>query len=144
MLNHWIISHVLNLKCPNFVSSLQGLDRAEIFSLRYNKEILEAETFELYSSEIPRRCIECTSSFKTVSESQSVLEEVQMASEGCLHDSHFSGTPNHHIQPATSEAEAGVLNVIVELGTFWSTQASSWVNTDAAEHTAQTRCLQGS
>lgn len=39
---------------PNFVSSLQDLDRTEILFLLQNKEIVEAETFELYSSGIPR------------------------------------------------------------------------------------------
>lgn len=98
---------------------------------------MEAETFELYSLEIPRRCDECTSSFKTVRKSHSVLEQVQMASEGWLYDAYFSGIPSHHTQPVTSETEADVLNTNVELGTFWRSQAASWMNTEAAECLAQ-------
>lgn len=98
---------------------------------------MEAETFELYSSEIPRRCDECTSSFKTVMKSRSVLEEVQMASEGCLYNAYFSGTPSHRTQPVTSETGADVLNMIVEPGTFWSSQAAPWMNPEAAECSAQ-------
>lgn len=68
--------------------------------------------------------------------SHSVLEEVQMVSEGWLCDASFSGIPTHHTQPATSETEADVLNMIVELSTFWSSHAASWMNTKAAERSA--------
>lgn len=64
--------------------------------LLQNKEIVEVETFELYSSEILKRCNECTSSLKTVMRSHSVLEEAQMASEGWLHDAYFTGILSHH------------------------------------------------
>lgn len=67
--------------------------------------------------------------------SHSVLEEVQMASEGWLYDASFSGIPTH-TQPATSETEADVLNMLVELSTFWSSHAASWMNTKAAEPSA--------
>lgn len=60
-----------------------------------------------------------------------------MASEGWLYDAYFSGTPSHHTQPVISETEADVLNTIMELGTFWSSQAASWMNTEAAECSAQ-------
>lgn len=63
------------------------------------------ETVELYSSEIPRRCDECTSSLKTLMKSHSILEEVQMASEAWLDDAYFSGVPSHHFQPVTSATE---------------------------------------
>lgn len=86
------------------------------------------ETVELYSSEIPRRCNECTSSLKTLMKSHSILEEVQMASEAWLDDAYFSGIPSHHIQPVTSATEADVLDMILELCTFWSSQAAFWMN----------------
>lgn len=68
--------------------------------------------------------------------SHSVLEEVQMASEVRLYDASFSGIPTHHTQPATSETEADVSDMIVELSTFWSSHAASWMNTKAAERSA--------
>nr|XP_026655302.1 uncharacterized protein LOC113460845 isoform X2 [Zonotrichia albicollis] len=68
--------------------------------------------------------------------SHSVLEEVQMASEGWLYDASFSGIPTHHSQPATSETGADVSSMIVELSTFWSSHAASWMNTKAAGRSA--------
>lgn len=55
--------------------------------------------------------------------SRSVLEGVQIASEGWLYDAYFSGMLRRHTQPVTSQTETDVLNTIVELGTFWSSQA---------------------
>lgn len=60
-----------------------------------------------------------------------------MASEGWLYDAYFSGIPSHHTQLVTSETEAGVLNMIMELGRFWSSQAAFWTNTKTAECSAQ-------
>lgn len=69
--------------------------------------------------------------------SQSVLEEVQMASEGWLYGAYFTGIPSHHTQPVTSETEADVLKMITLLHTLWSSQAASWMNTEGAECLAQ-------
>lgn len=68
--------------------------------------------------------------------SHSVLEEAQMASEGWLYDASFSGIPTHHTQLATSEPEADVLHMLVELSTFWSSHAASWIDAKAAECSA--------
>lgn len=62
-----------------------------------------------------------------------------MASEGWRRDSCFGGGASH--QPGTSQAGDGVFNMIMELGTFWSTQAPSWGNSDAVQHRAQPHCL---
>lgn len=88
------------------------------------------ETFEPYSLKIPRRCRDCASSSKAVTKSPSVLEEIQMASEGWRRGSSFRGAPH---QPGTSQAGDGVFNMIMEQGTFWRTQAPSWGNSDIAQ-----------
>lgn len=114
-----MVINVPNLRCQTLfhLDRMKDLDRTESLFLLQNKETVEAATFELYSSGIPRGCDECASSLRTVLKSHSVLEEVQMASEGCLCGAYFSGTPSHHTQPVTAETEADVLKIITLLCT---------------------------
>jgi len=67
-----------------------------------------------------------------------------MASGGWLYDAYCSGIPSHHIQPVTSDTQADVLNVTMMLGTFWSSQAVSWMDAEAAKCAVQRHCLRGS
>lgn len=64
-----------------------------------------------------------------------------MPSEAWLDDAYFSRIPSHHIQPVTSATEADILDMILELCTFWSSQAASCMNIRAAECSAQQHCL---